>query len=308
VPAKLYQSADDVPREPRVVALGTFDGVHLGHQALVGIARERAAERGVRSAAATFHPRPMSVLVPDRAPEILASLARRVELLSETGVDDVVIVRFTRALAERTARQFVDDVLVGHFGAVGVVVGANFRFGHGREGDPALLAELGRERGFDVAVAPLVEVEGETVSSSRIRAHVQRGEVEVAGRLLGHAPGLEGAVVRGDGRGRELGVPTANVGLPHGHVVPAEGVYAGHVILPPGVRREQAAISVGTNPTFAGVRAVRVEAHILDFDEDIYGDPIRVEFDRFIRGQVAFSDVDELIVQMQKDIAAARNA
>ena len=306
MPPKLYQSAEDVPREPRVVALGTFDGVHLGHQALVDVARERAAERGARSAAASFHPRPMSVLVPDRAPEILASLARRVELLSETGVDDVIVMRFTRALAERTALQFVDDVLVGRFGAVGVVVGANFRFGHGRAGDPALLAELGRDRGFDVAVAPLVEVDGETVSSSRIRAHVQRGEVEVAGRLLGHAPGLEGAVVRGDGRGRELGVPTANVGLPHGHVVPAEGVYAGHVILPPGVRRERAAISVGTNPTFAGVRAVRVEAHILDFDEDIYGSPIRVEFLRYLRGQMAFSSVDELIVQMQKDIAEAR--
>ena len=306
MPAKLYQSADDVAPEPRVVALGTFDGVHLGHQALVGIARERAAERGARAAAATFHPRPMSVLVPERAPEILASLARRVELLERTGVDDVIVMRFTRALAERTAEEFVDDVLVGRFGAVGVVVGANFRFGHGRAGDPALLAELGRDLGFDVAVAPLVEVDGETVSSSRIRAHVQRGEVEVAGRLLGHPPGLEGAVVRGDGRGRELGVPTANVGLPHGHVVPAEGVYAGEVVLPPGQRRLRAAISVGTNPTFAGVRAVRVEAHILDFDEDIYGAPIRVEFERFLRGQLRFSSIDELIDQMQADIAAAR--
>jgi riboflavin kinase/FMN adenylyltransferase len=287
----------------RAVALGTFDGVHVGHRRVVQTAIEHARMLGARSAVATFHPRPVSVLVPDRAPDSLSTLERRLELLAGAGVDDVVVVRFTRELAALTPEQFADDVLVGRLGAVEVLVGQNFRFGRGRIGDVNVLRALGEERGFGVTVTPLHEIDGGPVSSSRIRELIRRGDVVGAGHLLGRPPSLEGIVVRGDGRGRELGVPTANLGLEQGFVQPAEGVYAGDVVLGDG-RRYRAAISVGTNPTFDGTRDVRVESHLLRFDEDLYGATVQVEFRRFLRGQRRFDSIDELIRQMREDIAA----
>jgi riboflavin kinase/FMN adenylyltransferase len=288
----------------RAVALGTFDGVHLGHRRVVQTAIEHARELGVRSAVATFHPRPVSVIVPERAPDSLTTIARRLDLLRAAGADEVIVIEFTRELAARSAEEFAVDQLVGQLGAVDVVVGQNFRFGRGRSGDVHVLRALGEELGFSVSIAPLFEIDGEPVSSSRIRELVRLGDVEGAARLLGHPPELDGLVVRGDGRGRELGVPTANLGMEHGFVLPAEGVYAGDVVLGDG-RRFRAAISVGTNPTFDGVREVRVEAHLLRFDEDIYGEEMRVEFVRFLRGQRRFDRLDDLIVQMREDIAAA---
>jgi riboflavin kinase/FMN adenylyltransferase len=289
---------------PRSVALGTFDGVHLGHRRVVQTAIEHAEALGVRSAVATFHPRPVSVIVPERAPDSLTTIERRLELLRAAGADDVVVIEFTRELAAKSAEEFAVEQLVGQLGAVEVVVGQNFRFGRGRSGDVNVLRALGEELGFGVTIAPLFEIDGEPVSSSRIRELVRLGDVEGAAMLLGRAPELEGIVVRGDGRGRELGVPTANLGMDHGFVLPAEGVYAGEVVLGDG-RRFRAAISVGTNPTFAGEREVRVEAHLLQFDEDIYGAAMRVEFRRFLRGQRRFDELDELIAQMREDIAAA---
>ncbi len=288
----------------RSVALGTFDGVHLGHRRVIQTAIDRAAELGVRSAVATFDPRPVSVIVPERAPDSLTSLPRRLELLREAGVDDVLVINFTLEMAARTPAEFADEVLVGQLGAVEVVVGQNFRFGHQRAGDVDMLRALGEERGFGVAVAPLFEFDGEPVSSSRIRELIRLKYVEDAARILGRSPELEGEVVRGDGRGRELGVPTANLGLSGRYVQPAEGVYAGDVVLADG-RSFRSAISVGTNPTFDGERDVRVEAHLLHFDEDLYGQHVRVEFRRFLRGQLRFDNLDDLIVQMQADIAAA---
>lgn len=288
----------------RSVALGTFDGVHLGHRRVVDTALEHARTLGVRSAVATFDPRPVSVIVPGRAPDSLTSLERRLELLREAGVDDVLVIRFTSELAQRTPEQFVDEVLVGELAVVEVVVGQNFRFGKGRAGDVDVLRTLGEQRGFGVSVAPLLELDGAPVSSSRIRELIRLGDVAGAARLLGRPASLEGEVVRGDGRGRELGVPTANLGMTTGFVLPAEGVYAGDVILADG-RRFRAAISVGTNPTFDGEREVRVESHLLRFDEDLYGTQIRVEFARFLRGQRRFDTLDALIVQMREDIAAA---
>jgi riboflavin kinase/FMN adenylyltransferase len=216
----------------------------------------------------------------------------------------VIVIEFTRELAARSAEEFAVEQLVGQLGAVDVVVGQNFRFGRGRSGDVNVLRALGEELGFAVSIAPLFEIDGEPVSSSRIRELVRLGDVEGAARLLGRAPELEGIVVRGDGRGRELGVPTANLGMEHGFVLPAEGVYAGEVVLGDG-RRFRAAISVGTNPTFDGEREVRVEAHLLRFDEDIYGSAMRVEFLRYLRGQRRFDRLDDLVVQMREDIAAA---
>ncbi len=288
----------------RSVALGTFDGVHLGHRRVIQTAIDRAAALGVRSAVATFDPRPVSVIVPERAPDSLTSLPRRLELLREAGVDDVLVINFTLELAARTPAEFADEILVGQLGAVEVVVGQNFRFGHRRAGDVDMLRELGEERGFGVTVAPLFEFDGEPVSSSRIRELIRLKYVEDAARILGRSPELEGEVVRGDGRGRELGVPTANLGLSGRYVQPAEGVYAGDVVLADG-RSFRSAISVGTNPTFDGEREVRVEAHLLHFDEDLYGQHVRVEFRRFLRGQLRYDNLDDLIVQMRADIAAA---
>ncbi len=288
----------------RSVALGTFDGVHLGHRRVIQTAIDRAAELGVRSAVATFDPRPVSVIVPERAPDSLTSLARRLELLREAGVDDVLVINFTLELAARTPAEFADEVLVAQLGAAEVVVGQNFRFGHRRAGDVDMLRALGRERGFGVTIAPLFEFDGEPVSSSRIRELIRLKYVEDAARILGRSPELEGEVVRGDGRGRELGVPTANLDLSGRYVQPAEGVYAGDVVLADG-RSFRSAISVGTNPTFDGEREVRVEAHLLHFDEDLYGQHVRVEFRRFLRGQLRFDSLDALIAQMRIDIAAA---
>jgi riboflavin kinase/FMN adenylyltransferase len=288
----------------RSIALGTFDGVHLGHLRVIQSAIERAQALGVRSAVATFDPRPVSVIVPERAPDSLTSLPRRLELLRAAGVDDVLVIKFTLELASRTPEEFVDEVLVGQLEAAEVVVGQNFRFGHRRAGDVDVLRALGEERGFGVTVAPLFEFDGEPVSSSRIRELIRLKYVEDAARILGRSPELEGEVVRGDGRGRELGVPTANLGLSGRYVLPAEGVYAGDVVLADG-RTFRSAISIGTNPTFDGEREVRVEAHLLHFDEDLYGQHIRVEFRRFLRGQLRFDDLDALIAQMRADIALA---
>ncbi len=300
---RLLQSLDDVRPERRVVALGTFDGVHRGHARVIATAAELAPAEEARSLVATFHPRPASVLAPDRAPDALASLARRVALIDELGVDEVLVLRFTRALAAQTPEEFVERVLLGAIGAVHVVVGENFHFGRARAGNPEVLRALGEAHGFGVTVVPLLAIDGQPASSSRIRALIERAAVDEAALLLGRAPSLEGAVVRGDGRGRELGVPTANLGLPPGHVFPAEGVYAGDVVLPPGERRFRAAVSVGRNPSFAGERAIRVEAHILRFDEDIYGSPMRVEFRRFLRRQERYDSLDDLVRQMREDIA-----
>ncbi len=288
----------------RAVALGTFDGVHLGHRRVVEIAVEHARHLDARAAVATFHPRPISVLVPERAPDSLITLARRLELLAAAGAEDVLVIEFTPALAALSPEEFTDRVLVAELGAVEVIVGRNFRFGRGRSGDVNALRTLGDQRGFGVTVAPLYEVDGSRVSSSRIRELVRLGDVEGAGRLLGRPPSVEGQVGTGDGRGRELGVPTANLELEPGLVRPAEGVYAGDAVLADG-RSFRAAISIGSNPTFIGVDEVRVEAHLLAFDEDLYGAPLRVEFRRYLRGQRRFATVDELVRQMREDIVAA---
>jgi riboflavin kinase / FMN adenylyltransferase len=303
---QILQGLDDVVARPRVVGLGSFDGVHLGHRAVIERAVADAAGRELPALVATFHPLPRSVVDPPNAPPSLSSLATRIGLIADLGPNEILILRFTRELAAVGAEAFVRDVLVQRLAAQEVVVGANFRFGYDRSGDVALLERLGAAHGFAVTPVPLVVVDGERVSSSRIRGLVLAGEVEAAARLLGRPPALEGAVVRGDGRGRQIGMPTANLGFPPGHVTPSEGVYAGYAVLAPGVRRLPAAISVGRNETFGGTPSVRVEAHILDLDEDLYGLPMRVEFVRRLRGQVRYDGVEELVAQMVEDVAETR--
>jgi riboflavin kinase / FMN adenylyltransferase len=293
------------PTSRRAVALGTFDGVHVGHRALIAEVVARAHGLGLRSSVATFDPMPLEVLRPDAAPPRLSTLEQRAALIAEQEPDELLVVRFDRALAALEPAQFVEQVLVRSMRASWVVVGENFRFGHGAVGDAGTLIGLGEQHGFGVSAVPLQRVDGERVSSSWIRELVSQGEVDHAARLLGRDPWLEGLVERGDARGRELGVPTANLAIDVASVRPARGVYAGFAVLGDG-RRVPAAISVGWNPTFGEGRPITVEAHLLDFSGDLYDQELRLEFRRFLRHELRFDSVDELIAQMQVDIAQTR--
>jgi riboflavin kinase/FMN adenylyltransferase len=281
----------NVAREPedladarRGVAIGTFDGVHRGHLRVIDAARKA----GLRTTVVTFDPHPRSVLGGEV--ELLATLERRLELLEAAGVDDVLVLRFDERLASLSADEFAERILRG-IGAETVAAGETFHFGRGREGDLELLERLG----FDVRRVPLVE----NVSSSRIRQLIHAGETERAAGLLGRPPEVEGIVVRGDGRGRELGFPTANLDLPEGLLVPPDGVYAGWA------RDRRAAVSIGTNPHFDGVER-RVEAHLLDFDDDIYGERLVVELWSPLREQRRFDSLDELVDAIGDDVERTR--
>jgi len=300
------QSLADVPPGERAVALGSFDGVHRGHQAVIGNAVSEAKARGLKSAVMTFHPPPIAVLRPDVRLVQLSTLSRRAALVAELGVDELVILRFDRAFSTIDAEGFARQVLAETLGARSVSVGENFHYGQGAKGTPAKLAEDGARLGFDVHVEPLLQGGGSTISSSRIRELLGAGAVEEAGRLLGRPPWLEGAVVRGDGRGRELGYPTANLALVPRSPMPGIGIYAGTAHLPGS--SHPAAISVGYNLTFTDDRSrVRVEAYLLDFDADIYGSPIRLDLTRRLRDEQRFDSVDALLAQMGRDVEAVRS-
>jgi riboflavin kinase/FMN adenylyltransferase len=289
----------------RAVALGTFDGVHMGHRALISEVVARARDLDAVASVATFDPMPLEVLRPSAAPLHLSTLDQRAALIAEQQPDELLIVRFDARLAALEPAEFVRQTLVDAMASVWVVVGENFRFGRGAVGDAALLEALGDTHGFGVSAVPLQRIDGERVSSSWIRELVSKGEVEHAARLLGRDPWLEGVVERGDARGRELGVPTANLALARTSARPARGVYAGMAVLQDG-RRLPAAISVGWNPTFGEGRPLTVEAHLLDVSEDLYDQRLRLEFRKFLRHELRFEDVDELVAQMRLDIAQTR--
>jgi riboflavin kinase/FMN adenylyltransferase len=304
---------------PTVVTVGMFDGVHRGHRALLDRVAAEAAARGLPAAAVTFDRHPLAVLRPGSEPPLLTTLDRKVELLGEAGMATVLVLEFTRELSEVTAEVFAAEVLFDALAARAVVVGENFRFGHKAAGDPALLATLGGPRGIEVVAVPLHADGGQVVSSTRVRAELAEGDVAAAAASLGRPYAVEGTVVVGDRRGGPvLGVPTANLGLPPGIAIPADGVYAGHLTdeRPEGSGEPQggapvgravarpAAISVGTNPQFGTER--RVEAHVLDFDADLYGHRVSVAFSHRLRGQAMFAGTAELVAQMRADIDQAR--
>jgi riboflavin kinase/FMN adenylyltransferase len=283
-----------------------FDGVHRGHRALLDRLAAEAAARGVPAAAVTFDRHPLAVLRPGSEPPLLTPLDRKVELLGQAGMAAVLVLEFTRELSQVAAEAFAAAVLFDSLAARAVVVGGNFRFGHKAAGDPALLAELGRPRGIEVIAVPLHADGSQPVSSTRIRAQLAEGDVAAAAALLGRPHSVEGVVVVGDRRGRRLlGIPTANLDTPPaGIALPADGVYAGHLTDQADQIARPAAISVGTNPQFGTDR--RVEAHVLDFDGDLYGHRVSVGFATRLRGQATFADVEELITQMRSDIDQAR--
>jgi riboflavin kinase/FMN adenylyltransferase len=297
---------------PSVVAIGKFDGVHSGHRAVIDRARVAAADAGARVVAVTFDRNPLSLLRPQLCPQPLASLDQKLRELARAGVDATLVLRFDEELAALTPRAFVEHVLVEALAVVTVLVGEDFRFGRGGAGDPGMLADLGREFGFGVDVVGDVEGGGRRVSSTWVRELLEQGDVGTAARLLGRPHAVQGEVVHGLKRGRELGYPTANLSADAEGFVPADGVYAGWLIDEGDsgsavATRYPAAISVGTNPTFDDVAARQVEAYVLDETAlDLYGHRVQVQFTSRIRGMAAFDGVDALTAQMADDVARVR--
>ncbi|WP_416900618.1 bifunctional riboflavin kinase/FAD synthetase [Micromonospora echinospora] len=290
-----------------VVTIGVFDGVHRGHQATIGHAVARARELGVRSVVVTFDPHPAEVVRPGSHPAVLTEAGRKAELVESLGVDVLCVVPFTPEFSRLPAEEFVHDILVENLHAALVVVGENFRFGHRAAGDVALLERLGRTFGFGVEGAPLVASAGTVFSSTYIRACVDAGDVAAAASALGRPHRLEGVVVRGDQRGRELGFPTANLLCHRYAAVPADGIYAARLVRRGGAEPLAAAVSIGTNPTFSG-RERRVEAYALDFTGDLYGERLALDFVAHLREQRRYDTIEPLIAQMNEDVARTRAA
>ena len=300
-----------------MATIGVFDGVHKGHQALIGRAVELARQRGLPSVVLTFDPHPAEVVRPGSHPAQLTSLNRKAELVEALGVDVFCVLPFTPELSRVPADEFVHEFLVERLHVAAVVVGQNFTFGHLATGDVSLLRSLGHRFGFITEGADMITVprngagadEEMVFSSTYIRSCIDAGDVDAAAAALGRPHRLEGIVVRGDGRGRELGYPTANLSTTRHAAVPADGVYACWFVhhLPPRAepKRLMAAVSVGTNPTFSG-RERRVEAFVLDLDEDLYGQRVALDFVTRLRDMERFDSVDALVVQVGRDVDRTR--
>jgi riboflavin kinase/FMN adenylyltransferase len=306
----VWRSPAQVPADlgPTVVTIGVFDGVHRGHQAVVGRAAARARRLGIPVVVVTFDPNPMVVIRPEAAPPALLPVRTRAELLVAAGADHVLVLPFGRERSEQSAEDFVDDVIIGLLHAKAVVVGGDFRFGHRAAGDVALLEQLGKEHDF---LVDRVEPEGaagvERWSSTYVRGRVANGDVAAAAAALGRPFRVEGVVIRGHERGRALGFPTANVPARPGEVVPADGVYAGWLtqLDDPSAKRWPAAISVGTNPTFSGVERM-VEAYAIGRDDlELYGVYVAIDFVDRIRGQERFDTVAALVERVHDDVDTA---
>ncbi|MFK4853577.1 bifunctional riboflavin kinase/FAD synthetase [Microbacterium sp. ZW T6_19] len=307
----VFRDPGEVPVDfgPSAVAIGKFDGVHAGHRAVIERLKIQAAASGSRAVAVTFDRNPLAVLRPDRCPENVVTVERKLELLGELELDATLILTFDAELAARSAEDFVDDILVAALKVSTVLVGEDFRFGRGGAGTPALLAEMGPSRGFSVEIVDDVYLPGSDrrVSSTWIRELLMSGDVSAAADVLGRHPDVRGEVVHGLKRGRELGFPTANLSTITDAFVPADGVYAGWLVDHDTGIRHQAAISVGTNPTFDDVLVRQVEAHVIDETGlDLYGHDVTVEFVERLRGMVAFEGIEKLKLQMADDVIDAR--
>jgi len=287
-----------------VVTVGTFDGVHLGHWTVLQEIRARAQAADRRSILVTFDPHPLRIVRPEHAPLLLTTPVEKKEILAESGLDYAVFITFTVALSRYEPRRFVEEILVGRLGVEELVIGYDHGFGRDREGDPRTLQAIGSELGFDVDVVPPVEAEGGPVSSSRIRRMVLDGQMGAARACLGRPYSLRGIVVRGDGRGRGLGFPTANLRVAErDKLIPPQGIYAVRGILRSGTYG--GALHLGPRPTFKGSPPT-IELHLLDFDEDVYGEEVRVDFIEFLRPIEPFSTIQALVDQIREDVGAAR--
>jgi riboflavin kinase/FMN adenylyltransferase len=285
---------------PSAVTIGKFDGVHLGHHRVIGALKEAAEQLGLVSVVLTFDRNPLALLSPENCPPSIASNDQKRELLEATGIDATVMIPFTREFSEEEPEQFVDSVLVRALQARLVFVGSTFRFGHRGRGDVAMLTELGKAAGFEVRqIDQALADDVHPISSTLIRAMLDRGDVSGAARLLGRAPSIRGTVVHGFERGRALGYPTANLSSELEGLIPADGVYAARLTVDG--RTMPAAVSIGNNPTFDGVPDKQVEAHVLDQVLDLYDKTVSLEFVDYIRPMIRFPDVDALVARMNAD-------
>ncbi len=299
------------PDRRAVVTIGAYDGVHLGHRAVIRQVRERAAELGALSVVVTFDRHPASVVRPDAAPRLLTNADQKIELLRGTGVDAVVVVPFHPDQARETPVDFVTRVLVSALRVKAVIVGSDFHFGHMRQGNVTLLREMGDRHDFTcepVVLVPRADGVNEPVSSTAIRRALAGGEIDRATRMLGRPHEVRGVVVSGDQRGRTIGFPTANVQVPSGICMPSDGVYAGVYVRPDG-SEHTCAINLGRRPTFyADQDHSLLEAYLLDFSGDLYGESAAVRFEAFLRSERQFGGIDELKEQLARDIESARAA
>lgn len=296
------------PAAGSIVSIGVYDGVHLGHRGLLARVTAMAQDLGCASAVVTFDPHPATVVRPESAPKLLTDLPQRLELLAEAGVDLTLVIAFDDARSQESPEDFVREVLADCLRTRAVVVGHDFHFGHKRRGNVPLLQGMGAELGFDVLGLTLVPdaTEGEVVSSTRIRRLLAAGDVPAAARLLGRPYEVRGVVEKGDKRGRELGFPTANVAVPKEILLPADGVYAGWYQRPDGSVLP-AAINLGRRPTFYDDASESLlEAYLLDFSGDLYGEAARVRFVDRLRDELRFDTVDALVSQMHADVDAVR--
>jgi riboflavin kinase/FMN adenylyltransferase len=284
----------------KVLAVGIFDGVHAGHQYIIATAKHLGEVTVM-----TFDPHPTSVVAPERTPSQLIPVEDRIELLKQAGATYVEVVNFNKEFSQLSPDQFVEDILLGRFKAEHVVIGENFNFGFKAQGTPKYLSEVGPKYGFGVSIVKLQEERGSTISSTRIRSLIIDGEIERANELLTRKFYLRGPVVHGEKRGREIGYPTANLGLSALATIPADGVYAGWLSV--GDNRWAAAISIGTNPTFPGVRGRQVEAYAIDqVGLDLYDQEAKIEFGFRLRDTLKFDGLAPLLEQMKKDCDQAR--
>ncbi len=299
----------DPARGQHVVSIGVYDGVHIGHRQVISQTQQLARDLGTKMAVVTFDPHPALVIRPENAPLILTDIEQKLELLAAAGVDTTYVVPFDSSQASETAPDFVSRVLVGCLDAQAIVVGHDFHFGKGRAGNVEVLTELGRQHGFSVNGIELLERPdglAEPVSSTAVRRALAGGEVMTAQTLLGRHHEVRGIVVQGDQRGRLIGFPTANVDVPAEIALPADAVYAAWYITPDG-ERHAAAVNVGKRPTFyQDADRSLLEAHLLDFDGDLYGQPAQVQFVELIRSEQRFDGIDALKAQLVDDIAVAR--
>lgn len=304
---RLFEDAWRRPDLPRgaVVTIGNFDGVHRGQRRLIERVRGRAGDRGAESMVVTFEPHPLKVLRPRAAPLALTTMEQKLGLLEESGVDLCAVIEFTSEFARTGAAEFVNDFLVERLSVAEVHVGSRFTFGRGREGSLDYLVERGAKLGFGAYGVAEVMYDGEAISSTRIRALVAEGRVEEAAELLGRGYAVVGRVEPGDARGRELGWPTANLAVAN-EIFPGDGVYATEVRIAGESDDRRSITNVGTRPTFEGDGRRSIECHLLDFDGDLYGRKLELRFRRRLRGERRFASPEELVRQIELDVAAAR--
>lgn len=307
---RIYRSLKEVPKAKRVVAIGTFDGVHIGHQKIIRDAVSMAARiSGARSMVMTFHPHPLSVLAPEKCPPILTPLNVKADLIQDLSADELLIVPFTSEFSLLSPEEFCTLLFSETLGAVEVIVGENFRFGHKAAGDINYLKKFGEKAGMNVISEALVTSGDKPISSTRIRNLLIAGKLAEVGEILSRPPSTHGKVVHGDKRGRTLGVRTANVEAHVGCIFPGRGVYLADLYV--GKEPYACLVNVGHNPTFCSMEddsdeKMRIEAHILDFDRSLYGIDVRIDFLERLRDEKKFDSPEALVTQIKKDIAAAR--